>query len=463
MRLFRNVVMSSVCLSTAAFAGTWTPDPSIPNPEQHVRLYEIGRKFAEVNFDADANLIGAGTKNPPNRKKHVIRESAYYAYGLLITGDPADRALAQPILRRVCAAQDTDMTKPTGGAFSWQAEDPPGDLNSAEFVGLALADVIELDRRKPCLDESTRKLVDAAGKLAVKAVMKRDVGADYTNIALLSSALGAAGEKLWSVPGAGKWAEDKLEAIIKLTGDGDFSEYLSPTYSGVDVAGAYANQKYAFSESYAAKADTILNHLWKQLALAYHAPTCNLGGPFCRAYGDNMLNYAAALKYDLYLALDGKYPMPDTETDHGWDKGGLMGLATVPITPRPEFNQTPPAWREWTAAMPNGAPPRRLSQFRDDKFILGTVALQDEWKQKRNLVSYWRTDDTTAPDGFRVGYCIDQTNESIPDGFPPAKMHFYCQQDKATALVALMTPLKPPGGFSGVISATSAVALSCWQ
>jgi hypothetical protein len=445
MTIFQNTVLCSLVLSAStALAGTWTPDPSLPNPQQHVKLYEIGRKYAEANFDADANLVGSNSKHPPNRRQHSTRESASFAYGLLLTGDPADAARAQPILRRVCATQETNMALPTGGAFGWYAEDlQPNDLNSAAFMGAVLVQVIDLDRRKPCLEPHTRELVVAAAKLAVRGIMKRNVDADYTNMALLSSAVAAAGDKLLSVPGAGQWAEDKIDAVIKNTGDGEFTEYLSPTYYAVDVSAVYLARKYSFSDAFAGKIDSLTDHLWKQIALAYHSPTYQLGGPFSRCYGNDMLTYAAALKYDLYLALNGAYPLPDTDRDHDWDKAGLMSMADQPIPVRPEFQQVPPAWRKWTAAMPHGAP-RTLRQFRQGNFILGTVGLQDEWKQKRNLVAFWRTDDATAPDGFRVGYCYDQTNESLPGKFPPAKMHFYCDQVKGSALVALMTPLPPP-------------------
>ncbi len=86
---------------------------------------------------------------------------------------------------------------------------------------------------------------------------------------------------------------------------------------------------------------------------------------------------------------------------------------------------------------------RHLSQYRDGNFILGTVAFQDEWKQKRNLVAYWRN-EAPPPDGYRVSFCIDQSNETIP-GFAGEKIHFYSHQVKAAALVALAASTDVPG------------------
>ena len=225
-------------VSFPAFGAVWNPDPALGSPDRHRRLYDIGRNFGDTNFDPDANLVGTHTKRPPNKKSHSTRESAYYAYGLLLTGDPADRDRAQAILKRVVTCQDTKPGSPTCGVFNWITEDPPQDLNSAAFVGLTLADVIDLDRRHPSLDPDLRSQVEKSTRLTILEVMRRDVDPGYTNIALLSTALAAAGEKLWAVPGAGTWAQSKLDAVMALAGDGDFAEYLSPTYTGVALQGA---------------------------------------------------------------------------------------------------------------------------------------------------------------------------------------------------------------------------------
>ncbi len=431
-------------VASCASAATWESDPSLPRPKLNQRLYEIGRKYGETNFDPDANLVGAQSKNPPNKKLHATRESAYYAFGLLLTGDKADLDRAQAILRRVLATQETKSQGPTRGAFGWYAENPPDDLNSAAFVGSALVDVIELDRRRPMLDAVLLQQVEASAKLAIEAILRRDVDPAYTNIAMLSIGVAAAGEKLELTPGSGAWAEKKLDAVLAMADDSDFAEYLSPTYYGVGVASAYAAKKYAFSPGFAAKVDDAINHFWKCIAASYHAPTYQLVGPYVRAYGDNMLEYANPLKYALYLALDGDYPMDDTDTDHAWDKGGLVQFATLPVEPRPEFKQMPPAWREFKVAGLPATPVRTLRQYRDGNFALGTVAFQDSWKQKRHLVAHWRTDGASKDD-FTIGFCIDQSNEFIPAGVAPDRIHFHSHQVKDAVLVALSASTVIPG------------------
>jgi len=435
------------------FAAPWNPDPSLGNPDQHRRLYEIARHYCEVNFDPDADLVGNSSPNPPNKRHHGTGASAAYAYGLLLTGDPADDALANKILRRVIPCQDTKPDSPTYGAFNWSVEDKPQDLNSAAFVGLTLVGIVDLDRKRPCLDPDLRSQVENSVRLATQEIMRRNINQGYTNIALVSVALASAGEKFLAVPGAGAWAQAKLDALNTLADDGEFAEYLSPTYTGVALSGAYAARKYAFSPAFAASADITINHLWKQVALSYHAPTYQLGGPYCRAYGDNMLQYTSELKYWLYLGLDGSYPLSDTETAHDWGKLSGFGLATTPISPRPEFKQPRIPWRQWTAlGSPGGNADadntlvRHFSQYKDRNFTLGTVAAQDEWKQKRNLVAFWRN-ASSSPYGANVGFCQDESNEAIQEGnpgFPGEKVHFYSQQMKDAALVALVAARDVP-------------------
>jgi len=463
-----RVLLSCLLLATfslSVWAARWTPDPTLGNSDQHRRLYDIARTYCDANFDPDANLVGTASKNPPNKKSHSVRESLSYAYALLLTGDPADLAVAQKVIKRALIAQDTRPDSPTCGVFSWYAEDDwatlkNADQNSAAFDGLTCAMIFDLDKQHPVLDADVRSQVEAAGKLAVAAVMRRDVEPGYTNIALLSIALGAAGEKLWSVPGAGAFAEAKLDKVTSMAGDQEFYEYLSPTYLGVDIYGAYSARKFSFSPAFATKADALIDHLWKEVAASYHAPTFQLAGPFCRAYGDNMLAYAAALKYDLFLALDGAYPLPDTETDHDWDKAGLAVIANLPILPRSEFKQPTVPWREFTATgTDEKSPVRHFSQYREGNFILGTVAYQDEWKQKRNLVAYWRNDGP-PPDGYSVGYCIDESNETLSSKAPAGFIHFYSQQVKGAALVAMATNRDVPldGGCSLVFDGSAKVS-----
>jgi hypothetical protein len=94
--------------------------------------------------------------------------------------------------------------------------------------------------------------------------------------------------------------------------------------------------------------------------------------------------------------------------------------------------------------------------FRDNypgiiNFILGTVASQDEWKQKRHLVAFWAngpapTAQDLLPAGFKVGMCLDESNEELSmSSIPGEQIHFYSQQVKDAALAVLATTANVPG------------------
>ena len=456
MLLLRRLLLTSLLVSTAMTlraAGTYTPDPALGNADRRQHLYEISRKYLDANFDPDANLVGAQSKNPPNKKKHSTVCSMGYVNVLLMTGDPDDRARALAVLKNVLSTQDTQPDSPTCGVFGWYTEDHATDPNAAEFVGLGLAGVLERDKKQPFLDADLRGKTEQAFRLAVDAALRRNVDPGYTNIALASVALAAAGQKLYAIPKTDTFAETKLDAVMALVGDSEFTEYLSPTYYSVGLGGVYGARNFSFSDSFTAKCDAAINKFWKQIAADYHAPTYQLAGPFMRSYGDNMLDYAAALKYWLALALPDGYPLPDNETDHDWDKSGAASIALVPLSPRPEFKETPQPWRQWDAT--NGAV-RHLSQFRDGNFILSTVDPQDEWKQKRNLVAYWRNEGP-APENMSVGFCLDESNETLPDHYPYGQAHFHSQQKNGAALVAMVAAANlPEGGSSSLVFNKSA-------
>jgi hypothetical protein len=450
MQSFCVVIAFLACCPVIARAGAYTPDPSLGDPDRRSHLYDIGRRYLDTNFDPAANLVGAPSNNPPNTGHHSVGASMSYVTTLLTTDDANDHARAQAILKNILGLQDTKPDSATYGCFRRMSEDPAPDPNSPNFIGLELAGVLDRDRKHSFLDPDLRKQTEQAFRLTVDAVMRRDVDPGVTSSALTSVAVAAAGAKLFSIPKADAFAEAKLDAVIAQAGDnGEFAEYLSTTALSVSLEGAYAARTFSFSDNFGKKADTVINRLWKQIAADYHAPTCQLAGPFTRSYGENMLYYASGLKYWLSLALPDGYPLPDTETDHDWDKAGVAELAAMPVSTRAEFKDKPPAWREWDASASKSTLARHFSQFREGNFILSTVATQDQWKLKRNVVAYWRNDGS-SPDDFTVGYCLDESNESLPDGAPFGQLHFFSRQKNGAVLVALATSVDVPtaGGCS---------------
>jgi hypothetical protein len=410
------VVLAVAFVSPWCGAQTWSPSPNFGNVEQHQRLYDLARRWADAHFDPALNLIAYGSRDNPANLVHYTRESGFYAYGLLLTGKPEDRARAQAILRQVFIKQDLRKDQPTYGSFTntfetdWAHWTKP-DLNWGQFTGFFMAHIIWLDDHRHVLDPDVRSQLEQSFRLTVENAMHRDVDPHYTNIALLTAMLVSAGAKLENIPGAAEFAQKKLQAVYDMASQGTFCEYLSPTYYGGDFCTLCSAQRFACSDAFAELANRTLDLLWRDTAAAYHAPTYQLGGPHSRSYGDNMQTYVSLIKYFIHLGTNGKYPITDDEVKlpHGWDLTAFLILSDLPIEARPEFTQAPVPWRE-VLVYDNGAGFKRyIRQFRDGDFMLGTVSEKDEWEQCRNVVAYW-----PRPDGDHLGLCQDVTGRTAP-------------------------------------------------
>jgi hypothetical protein len=449
-RLFLSAVLLFPLVAQGA---DWKPDPGLSLQAKRIQLYHIGRNFCDSHYDPVAGMIQRDMRHP---HPHMVFQSALYAQGLLMTKDPADRALAESIIQRVLAKQDLRKDSATYGSFLEYQEDDwatvvAPDPNYGQFIGMALASILDQDNRQGhLLSPALHKQIEDAFRGAVDFTIRRDVAPDYINISILSAAVGAAGDKLLGYPGARDFAMSKIEWILTRAQPGiAFTEYLAPTYYGADLGAAYAVKYYSTEPAIASAANRLIDAFWKDIAASYHAPTFQLGGPNSRSYGDNMLEYAAGLKYWLAFALDGKYPLADVETDHSWDCAGLMGMAASDIPPRSEFKEPTVPWRQIPVM---NRPGMILSQYRTGDLILGSVNMQSVWQQQRNVVAYW---PVTKP-WWDVGYCIDESSMTFGNGYA----HFFSMQNKQAVLVVLTGKVPNPamGGLSLVFNNLAAGA-----
>jgi hypothetical protein len=209
----------------------------------------------------------------------------------------------------------------------------------------------------------------------------------------------------------------------------------------VDLGSAYLVRKYAQSPATADAANRIIKYFWNDIAAAYQSSTYQLAGPHSRSYGIDMTKYAAGLKWFLYLALDGKYPLQDVETDHDWDVGSLPILADLPVEVRPEFKMAPPEWREAVVEFRPKGGNRVIRQYRHGDLVLGTMSEQFVWQQQRNVVAYWPDHKPGGP----VRFFQDVSPVTFGNGYA----HQYTVQYKNAVLVALTgkSPVPAQGGM----------------
>ena len=365
----------------------------------NARLFQIARNWAEYHFDSQVGLILA--YHPANghmrgHDAHLLRESLYYAYGLIQLGSKDEVARAAKIIELALTKQNLDPKSKFWACFTceweqdWETWDTP-DMNWAQFMGLIFAFILGLERERSVLPAALVEKLTAAFELTVQATLRRDVTPSYTNISFLSAAVAAAGADLLGLKEGEEFAFRKLaEVRARTEGGKTFDEYLSPTYYKTNLYGLYAVQKFATTDRVRAAANGLLQFTWNDIDGAYHPKTFQLAGPHSRAYGDNMVDYSSGLKFLLYLALDGNYPLRDLETNHAHDSAGLFISATFDIAPRPGLGKKPDGYLE-IALPPEKGQAGQLRQYREESFILGTVDAQNEWDQRRNLLAYWVT------------------------------------------------------------------------
>ncbi len=253
------------------------------------------------------------------RSVHLVRETAWYAIGLLRRGGPGDRTRAVRALSAVAEQQYDDPGQPWHGTFVRFPEWPhprPGavewvdyDPNWRQFIGTALAVAIT-DFELPA--DVVARARDAA-HLAVEAEPPDRVAPTYANIALLRAWLEA-------------WAERPDDGFAAAIVDafrehGCFLEHGSPTYYGIDLLALGLWQRADAPDTLRRDGAELEQALWTDVARWWHASLGNLCGPYSRAYGMDAHAYVSGLSLALWCG-DLRAPLPPLdapEVPHGHD------------------------------------------------------------------------------------------------------------------------------------------------
>jgi hypothetical protein len=256
-----------------------------------------------IYFPSDYSMAEVRTPTAaPVGARHGVRETAQYAAALLIRDLPGDLQRACRALRRIVEFQFDEKGTVYHGTFYRYPEEPhPGqspviwrdyDPNWRQFIGTAFA--ILIDEFAGALDAELVCLMERSIQLAVIGETDR-LKPSYTNIALMKAAL-----DVWAGARFGKpeWIDRGnalSDAVFSLfQPHSTFCEYNSPTYYGVNL---YALQCWKRSSSHLLRERGAIMEaeLWRDIGRFYHAGMRNLCGPFDRAYGMNMQNYAALI------------------------------------------------------------------------------------------------------------------------------------------------------------------------
>ncbi|MGN6756948.1 MAG: hypothetical protein ACTHMJ_11235 [Thermomicrobiales bacterium] len=332
--------------------------------DPHARdLAEQSVAWMDQFWDKEAALLRMPLEKvrdgmPPITTFHPVRETAWYATGLLLRAAPGDGERACRALAAVLTHQFDEPDAVYHGTFARAPEEPHPrvgigpepprewrdyDPNWREFIGTTL--ILVLQEYEADLPAELVQGIDRALRLAVEGTLARRVAAAYTNISLMCAflldyAAGRLGEPAWAAQGAALAQE-----IHRLFRAHDaFNEYNSPTYYGVDLNALALWRGRAPSPLLRDLGADMEARFWRDIARYYHAGLRNMAGPYDRAYGMDMRRYAAVLGLWIWLVTGREQaPFPDITRpfDHFHDFcfGPLPALlgAAVPDDARPHF------------------------------------------------------------------------------------------------------------------------------
>jgi hypothetical protein len=307
--------------------------------------------------------------------------------------DRQQRALE--ILDRVLTLQDPVPESRTYGIWPWFLEEPleqmsPPDWNWADFCGTSLIQ-IAMDHR-PRLPEKIQERLDQAIIHAARSIQHRDVGPDYTNIALMGTYVTYTAGEFYQQEELLNYARRRLRRFVAYTADqGAFTEFNSPTYTVVALRVLARMRRDIHDAGAHPLLDRLYDLAWADVARHFHPPTRQWAGPHSRAYTTLLRPGTMAF---LQRAIGNQLPAfgPD---DLPPDLEAYRLSVSCPAQYIPLLLDLKEP-REVIQVYHKGSPkyPRIVGRtYLDETVAVGTMSRGDFWNQRRPLVAYWGTAD----------------------------------------------------------------------
>ncbi len=345
----------------------------------------------ESEYDANVSMIkqnysyhtGTHNTNYRGHTVHATRVAADYAVDLLDCEDSIMEKRAFDVLRKLLSLQDVRPNSSTHGLWAYFLEEPidkmaEPDLNWADFIGTQLLQIAINQRER--LPNDLAESLDWAIIYAARLIQKRNVGPDYTNIAIMGTHVTIVTSEIYNLTDLNAYAMNRLRIFMNYTKtNGAFTEYNSPTYTqtAIDELG---RMKMHAIEDEVEELSTELYHIgWEEVAQHYHQPTKQWSGPHSRSY-DTLLtsdikNFISSSVNDTW---DPRLPLPIP------DELKTYFLSPL-ITPR-SFNKT-------YLRDPSGVVPNLVgTTYLHPSFTIGSINWAEMWNQRRPLIAYWGTE-----------------------------------------------------------------------
>lgn len=234
---------------------------------------------------------------------HDILQSLNYANALLDTGSEENVETALRIIDKAISLQDTDPGSPSCGVWPYFKEEPLKtkktaiDYNWADFNAVALLDAYLYHNNQ--LSEALKGKVENALELASRSIEKRNVGPEYTNIAIMGTYVTYMTAHLLNLKDLQVYARNRLNRFFDYTIEkGGFTEYNSPTYTIIALDELKRMQNHIIEPEAKWRIDSLYNMNWEVFGRHYHKPSGQWAGPHSRSYSSLLRDNVKELLYE---------------------------------------------------------------------------------------------------------------------------------------------------------------------
>jgi len=428
----QTALIGLVLLSSSVFCPAQEYFPNRARREAFLRA--LAKQ--DANYDPNERMLRASFSSPGYHTTltggtvHRTRNSLEYAVALLDADDPNRAERAEQILDRVISLQDQNPASRTYGIWSWFLEEPleqmsPPDWNWADFCGTQLLQVA-IDH-KGRIDPALHDRVKESILHAARAIVKRNVGPGYTNIALMGTYVTLVAGERFGEPELVDYGRKRLRRFYDYTQEkGSFTEYNSPTYTLVaieEISRMRAHVRVAESRRLL---DELNDFAWRHVARRFHPPTKQWAGPHSRSYSTMLRESALAF---IQRGTGGQVQFVPEE--RAWESIDAHRIKLeCPDALHDRFTELDQPRLEAEVFVYNPQSQYDIigTTVLHPDFALASINVGDLWNQRRPLLAYWST--PAGPAALRL--------RCLHDGYDYSSASLFAIQDQTDILGAVL-------------------------
>ncbi|WP_337041951.1 hypothetical protein [Emticicia sp. 17c] len=338
---------------------------------QHLSAYQkkLFNTFIENEVPQNKGVEAALTDNIS------LRSMTRVAQSLLFRNANGDKENAVVILEWILKNQYQDETSKLYGIWKTSVANDRFDQNWREFIGCDL--IIIRERFRHLLPSSLVKNIDAGLIHAAKGALARNVGADYTNISIMSAFLMEYVGTTFGLESLKKAGIAKAHEIFNLyKSHKTFSEYNSPTYYGVTLIGLALWRELAPSKEIQTIGGNLEKEFWHEIANLYNPDLKNIPGPHFRGYGMDMTRYFAITGIWIALALDDEHlsPLPPANAPKYGEVSNLSTILNLGLSiPKDDLKALK------SFSKPHSIIRNVPNKYKGDSIKLATTVINKDW------------------------------------------------------------------------------------